>query len=98
MARVPVDKLVPGMRLSKPVTNKNGMVMLGENTELTQALIERIEIMDIGGVHVQGYSQPQEPKEESLRLLDERFKNVVTKPHMDRLKRLLREHIEGLYE
>ena len=98
MARVPIDKLVPGMRLSRPVTNKNGMVMLGEGTELTQALIARIEVLDVGGVHIQGYSQPQEPKEELLRQLDERFKNVEKEPHMDRLKRLLREHIEGLYE
>jgi hypothetical protein len=98
VAKVPVSKLVPGMILSKPVINSNGMVMLGEDTELTRALIERIDDMGVGGVHIKGYSQPHEPKDELLRLLDERFSKVEKEPHMDRVKRLLREHIEGLYE
>ncbi len=37
------------VRLARPVNNKNGLMMLAENTELTPLLIEKIkEAIDIG--------------------------------------------------
>ncbi len=97
MAKVPLAKLVPGMVLSKPVLNRNGLVMLGEGTELTQALIDKILQMDTAGVDIKGYSQPSVPQEEMLARLDGRFKNVIDEPYMSEIKELMREHIVGLY-
>jgi hypothetical protein len=97
MPRIGADKLHPGMRLAKPVVNRNGLTMLSEDTELTEALIEKIKAMDIPGVYVTGMSQPEAPKEEMLAALDERFKNVEGEPYMGLIKQALREHIEGLY-
>jgi hypothetical protein len=97
LPRVMVDKLEPGTKLAKPVTNQNGVVILGEDTELTEALIEKLQVMNIPSVYVQGLSRPAAPKEEMLAQLDKRFSAVEKEPHMDMLKRLIREHIEGLY-
>jgi hypothetical protein len=97
MPRIALDKLKPGMKLAKPVTNKNGLVMLAEDTELTSALIEKISDLDVAGVYIQGMTQPDIPKEEMIASLDQRFKNVENEQYMDLIKQALKEHIEGLY-
>jgi hypothetical protein len=97
MATVATKDLVPGMRLARPVLNKSGLPILGEDTELTEAIIEKIQGMDIQSVNVKGVFRKLAPREEVLAGLDQRFKNVEGKPYMDVLKRLLVEHIEELY-
>lgn len=97
MSKVAVDKLEPGMKLAKPVENSSGMVLIGENTELTGELIARIKSMDLDGVYIHGMSRPSVPMEVMLSELDERFRPVENEPYMDVLKGLLREHIESLY-
>ncbi len=97
MARVATKDLVPGMRLARPILNKSGLPILGEDTELTQAIIDKIQGMDIQDVNIKGLSRKLAPQEEVLAQLDQRFKNVEGKPYMDVLKRLLTEHIEELY-
>jgi hypothetical protein len=97
MPRIALDKLKPGMKLAKPVTNQNGLVMLAEDTELTTTLIDKITDMDIAGVYIKGMTQPDLPKEEMFAGLNQRFKNVESEPYMDVIKQVLKEHIEGLY-
>jgi len=97
LSKVAVDKLEPGMKLAKPVENSSGMVLIGENTELTGELIARIKSMDLDGVYIHGMSRPSVPMEVMLSELDERFRPVENEPYMDVLKGLLREHIESLY-
>jgi hypothetical protein len=97
LSKVAIDKLEPGMKLSKPVENSSGMVLLGENTELTNDLIDRIRGMDLDGVYIHGMSRPSVPIEAMLSELDERFRAIESEPYMDVLKRLLKEHIESLY-
>ncbi len=96
--KISAKNLTPGMKLERPVLNKNGLMMIGVDAELTGALIEKIQEMDIQVVHVHGTSEASLPREEALALLDGRFRHVEAAPHMDVLKKLLREHIEGLYE
>ncbi|OPY70619.1 MAG: hypothetical protein A4E57_00462 [Syntrophorhabdaceae bacterium PtaU1.Bin034] len=98
MARILVKNLTPGMKLERPVLNKNGLVMLGQNTELTSSLIDKIRDMEVSSVYVQGGARNLPPKQELLGRLHDRFKNVENMPYMGVLKRLLIEHIEGLYE
>jgi len=95
--KITPDKLKPGMKLLRPVTNRGGMVLLGEGTELTAALIEKIRDMDADSIFVQGISPPSTSKEDALSDLDGRFKSAEGKPYMDIIKKVLREHIEGLY-
>jgi len=97
MPKIALDKLQPGMKLAKPVTNRNGLVMLAEDTELTATLIDKISDLNIAGVFIQGMTQPDIPMEEMLAGLDKRFQCVENEPYMDVIKQALKEHIEGLY-
>ena len=96
MPRVPVDKLEPGMKLAKPVTRGN-MVVLGEGTVLTEIWISRIADMEVEHIFIDGPSEQAVPKEEALAQLNARFKNVEDKPFMKQIKKIVKEHIEGLY-
>jgi len=97
LGRISIDNLKPGMKLARPVTNKGGMVMLAEDTELTAALIDKMRDMDIQGVFVQGLSGPAIPKDEMLGGLEDRFAGVSNEPRLAVLKRIMRDHLEGLY-
>lgn len=97
MPKISPDKLEIGMKLVKPVVNKNGMVLLGEGVELTEKWIERIIDMDIDCVYVEGLSQQEIPKEEMLGQLEARFRYVKDKPYMNLIRKAVEEHIEGLY-
>ncbi|MBN1546443.1 MAG: hypothetical protein JW902_07280 [Syntrophaceae bacterium] len=97
MPRVVVENLQEGMKLLRPVTDKNGMVLLSEGTVLTVKWIERIQDMAIEAVYIDGPTQKSIPKEEELARLEARFKYMEDVPHMKLLKKLIREHIEGLY-
>jgi hypothetical protein len=96
--KISAKNIIPGIKLERPVLNKNGLVMLGADTELTEILVKKIQKMDIHVVYVHGTSEALPPLDEVLARLEGRFRNVETAPHMDVLKKLLREHIEGLYE
>jgi len=98
MPKMPVSKLEPGMKLSKPVTAKNGMVMLGEGTELNATWIERIADMDITSIFVEGPPIQAISIEQALDNLNTRFSHVEGKPYMNVIKKIVKEHIEGLYE
>ncbi len=98
MPKIPPSKLVAGMKLAKPVLAKNGMVMLGEGTELSESWIERIQDMDLQSIFVEGPPIQTVPKEDALANLEARFAMVEGKPFMNNIKKLVKEHIEGLYE
>ena len=96
--KISAKNIIPGMKLERPVLNKNGLMMIGADTELTGILVEKIQKMDVQVIHVHGPCKALPPLDEELARLEGRFRNVETAPHMDVLKKLLREHIEGLYE
>jgi len=96
MRRITIDKLEPGMILAKPLM-RGTMVILGEGTQLTDAWVSRIEDMEIDHLFIEGSPEQAIPKEEALAQLDARFKHVEDQPHMKFLKKIVREHIEGLY-
>ena len=98
MPKIPVSKLETGMKLSKPVTAKSGMVMLGEGTELTATWIERIQDMGVTNIFVEGPPIQTISKEEAMDNLNTRFSHVEGKPYMNVIKKIVKEHIEGFYE
>ena len=98
MPKIPVSKLETGMKLSQAVSAKNGMVMLGEGTELTDKWIERIQDMGVTHIFVEGPPVHTISKEEALENLNTRFSHVEGKPYMNVIKIIVKEHIEGLYE
>ena len=98
MPKFPIDKLKPGMKLSRPLVSKGGMVLLGEGTELTEKWIDRIADMDVDGIFIDGPSEQSEPLEESLAKLNARFRSVEREPYMGKLKQIVKNHIESLYD
>ena len=98
MPKVAIDNLEPGMKTARPVINNSGMVILGENTELTAGLIDRIRNMDVDGIYIHGSSRPSRPMDAFLAEIDGRFRNAGDDPRMDIIRRAIRAHIEGLYE
>jgi len=96
--KIPLTDLEPGMRIVKAITSKNGMVILGEGVELTNSWIERIQDMDIDGVYIDAPQVQTISKEEAMAQLEARFQTVIDRPYMNRLKAIIREHIEGLYD
>lgn len=97
MPRIPIDMITPGMRLAEPVTNKNGLILINEGTELTETIIEKLKNMNLQSLRIKGESGPSNTKEEMLAALDERFKRVKSKPLMITIKNIIKEHIEELY-
>lgn len=97
MPRLPPTDLEPGMKLAKPVTNESGMVLLKEGTELTDSLIDKLRNMGVDAVYIKGTSRPALPMEEMLSLLDKRFIRAEGDSNMAIIKKVVREHIEGLY-
>lgn len=98
MPRIASDKLLPGMKLAKPIVGKNGMTLLGEGTELTEKWIERIQDMDVEGIFVEGPSEQPVPIEEALAGLEARFETVKDKPYMGLIKKAVHAHIKTLYQ
>lgn len=98
MPRVPIDKIKPGMKLSRPIVNEMDVVLIGEGVELTDVLIKRIIDMGISSIYIEGTPKPKKPKEEMLKELNERFKKTENEPHMYLLKKVLRESIEEMYK
>lgn len=54
MQKIPVKLAAPGMKLAKPVTKENGMVVIAEGAELSETLIARLEQMKIERIMVKG--------------------------------------------
>jgi translation initiation factor IF-2 len=52
--KIPLELAKAGMVLAKPVLRSNGLVLIGENAELTDPIIARLKQMDIDAVVVQG--------------------------------------------
>lgn len=55
MQRIPLNLARPGMALAKPVLRDNGLVLVAENTALTESLLERLGRMEIETITVQGH-------------------------------------------
>lgn len=98
MASVTVANLKPGMKLAKPIMNDSGMVLLPQGTVLTDSHIRRIENMDLTAVSIEGGNESRKPKEEVLAEIDARFSQSEDQPLMQMMKRILKEHIEGIYQ
>lgn len=98
MSRVGVNDLVSGAVLLRPIMNKNGLILIGEGTELTDALIDKIREMGVDSVHVRGVKKVLPPQDEALADLDRRFSKAESEPYMSIIKNAISDHIISLYE
>ena len=98
MPKVNPSGLRPGMITQRSVVNGHGMVLLGENTELTAELIDRIKNMDVDTVYVLGTAQPSKSRAEFLAEINSRFRLVGDDPNMETIRKAVSRHVEKLYE
>lgn len=92
MQKIPLKLAVPGMKLAKSVSNKRGMTLCGEGTELTESIIDRLSGMEVKRITVAGHPVDTGVEEKSLsRQIDElnaRFRYVEGDPLMRKLKNI----------
>jgi hypothetical protein len=86
MQRIPLSLAKPGMTLAKPVLRDNGLVLVAENTELSESLLERLTRMEIETITVQGHPVDMGGGDESPYAL-----------RIARLERLFRRHVEDAW-
>lgn len=98
MIRVLITDLKTGMKLAQPIQNESGMVLLGEGTEITPSIIDRLHEMGLTSVLIQGKRMPKKSKEDVLADIDERFKKTENEKYMGSIKISLLEHIDELYK
>ena len=98
MQKIPVDKAEEGMVLAKPVAKENGVVLMGEGTELNDRIIERLRDIDIKTVVVKGHpldtGKPEETLEQLYEKLDERFSTVASDKLCSEVKELIKKDIK----
>ena len=96
MPRIALKNAQTGMQLSRPVLNGAGALLIDQGATITQEMIGRLVNADIRYVFVIG-GEANGALEEMLSALETRFARTKDDPHMGRLRRLLREHLQELY-
>lgn len=86
------------MRLARGITNEGGITLFSEGTILSEPQINRIKDMNIDAIYIEGSSAPAVPIGEEIALLDVRFKRADNDPNMLKLKNMVRQYIQALYE
>lgn len=96
MIKIPINRAKPGMKILQDVVNESGMVVVPAGKELTDSLIDRLLMMNVDFVYVEGEKE-MPPKEEVLEEIEERFKKA-TDSYTLLIKAILKSHIEELYK
>ena len=90
MQRIPIKFASAGMSLAKPITRDDGMVLAGENTVLTDSIIERLKNSEIPSVVVKGRPLPGLASGMDLNKVRERLPHLFRKYQDDKLMMTMR--------
>ncbi len=96
MPRIALKNVEAGMQLSRAVLNDAGAKLVGQGARITQEMLRKLVNAHVRYVFVVSQSDDGQ-LEEALSGLEARFARTKDRLHMDRLKRLLREHFQELY-
>lgn len=98
MQRIPIKFAAPGMSLSKAISRADGMVLAGENTVLTDAIIERLKNAEIPSVVVKGRPVPGLASDTDLSKVKARLPHLFRKYQDDKLmltmQRMLEQYLD----
>lgn len=101
MQRIKLAQAAPGMVTARPIEAPNGQVLCSKGTVLSEAIITRLQRMDIGYVTVEGHpvDDGKAPKtlDEELADLDRRFQRVMDNKLMAALKVVVHKHLRKRY-
>jgi len=96
MQKIPLEKATEGMVLAKPIARENGVVLMGEGTELNELLIERLKGLDITKVTVKGRplgGEDEKSVEVLIAELEERFSPVSSDKLCVQIKDIIKKDI-----
>ncbi len=96
MQKIPLEKAAEGMVLAKPIARENGVVLMGEGTELNEQLIERLKGLDITKITVKGRplgGEDEKSVEELIANLEERFTPVSSDKLCVQIKDMIKKDI-----
>ncbi len=96
MPRIALKNLEAGMQLSRAVLNGAGAKLVDQGAKITEEMIRKLINANIRYVFVTSQSDDA-LLEEMLVALEARFAKTRDEPHMDRLRRLMRDHLQELY-
>lgn len=99
MQRIPLNLARPGMTLAKPVLRDNGLVLVAENTELSESLLERLTRMEIETITVQGHPVDmgdggENPYSRRAGRLDHLFRRHADDAWMQRIREHIRQYFQ----
>ncbi|WP_045221818.1 hypothetical protein [Desulfonatronum thioautotrophicum] len=99
MQKIPLKLAMPGMKLAKPILRDNGLVLVAEDTELSESLLERLERMDVATVTVQGNpvnlgGAGANPYTERAKRLEYLFRKQFEDPWMNQLRTHLHDYFQ----
>ena len=99
MQKIPVDKAAKGMILAKPIVRENGVVLMGEGTELNDLLIEKLKDLDIKKIAVKGRpvdigGGEEKTLEQLYAELEERFSMVSSDKLCNQIKEFIKKDIK----
>jgi hypothetical protein len=99
MKRVVIEELLPGMTLSKAVTNSNGLPIVAAGTILDGSMIERFRQMGLTSVYVEGDAGDAGGKTltELEAELEHRFRHVAHDPVQQMILLTLRKHLHATH-
>ena len=96
LSRIALKDVEAGMQLSRPVLYDAGAMLIDRGARISEEMIQKLVNADIRYIFVVG--RPDDcPLDEMLSALDARFAKTKDEPHMDRLRQLMREHLQELY-
>lgn len=99
MQKIPLMLAKTGMTLARDVfrnDNQNGIPICGKDTVLSDALIARLEHLDIQSVYVEGHPVWEEGDrslDDLLRDLERRFERTLEQPLNRKLYEVYRAHM-----
>lgn len=95
MQKIPTGKAQKGMVLAKPITRENGVVLMGEGTELNELLIEKLQDLDIKTILVKGrpldFGEGEITLEQFETELEERFSTVASDKLCIQIKEIVKK-------
>jgi hypothetical protein len=97
MQKIALEKAAEGMVLAKPIVRENGLVLMGEGTELNEQLIERLKGLDITKVTVKGRplgGEDGKSVEVLIAELEERFAPVLSDKLCVQIKDIINKDIK----
>jgi len=98
--KIPVRLAKPGMVLAKPLLRDNGLVLVAEGTEISEALLGRLASMNVEAVVVKGTPLDMEGLGGSsayakrAERLDHLFRKYRHDPFMAKLKARLKQYFQ----